>query len=179
MKIRWNRLLRQFHLWGTLVISIPIIIVITTGILQQLKSENGWLPPTVKGEGKEPHLSFDEILEAAKQAPEAGIADWGDVSRLQVKNGKGVTKVQAKNGWEVQVDHQTGEILQVAYRWIQVVEDLHDGSFFGDKVKVWVYLPSAVILLITWITGLYMIILPYWAKWRSAKKKQRRAAVIA
>ncbi len=166
MQIRWNRLLRQFHLWGTLVISIPIIIVITTGILQQVKNENGWLPPTIKGEGQEPYLSFDEILEAAKQAPEAGIADWGDVSRLQVKNGQGVTKVRAKNGWEVQVDHQTGEILQVAYRWIQVVEDLHDGSFFGNKVKSWVFLPSAVILLITWISGIYMIILLYWKKWK-------------
>ena len=176
MKIGWNKILREFHFWGSLVIFIPVVIVIATGILLQVKLEGGWLPPTVSGKGEEPRMTFADILESAKQAPKAGIEGWEDVDRLLVLPDKGVTKVRAENNWEVQVDHQTGEILHVGYRWVSIIEDLHDGSWFDSKAKLWIFLPSAIILLVLWISGIYMIILPYWSKWRSARKRRHKAA---
>ena len=42
----------------------------------------------------------DEILERAKQVPEAEIAGWEDVDRLDVRPARGIVKVRAQNRWE-------------------------------------------------------------------------------
>ena len=80
-------------------------------------------------------------------------------------------KIRAKNRWEIQLDTNTGAILQVAYRRSDLIESLHDGTFFHDKVKLWVLLPNAVVLLGMWLTGIYLFVLPY-----SARRKRRRKA---
>lgn len=78
-----------------------------------------------------PTLSFAEVLEIAKSAPEAEILSWDDIDRLDVRPDKGMLKVRSKNRWEVQVDTATGEILQVAFRRSDLIESLHDGSFLA------------------------------------------------
>ena len=82
-------------------------------------------------------------------------------------------KVQSKNSWEVQIATTTGEILQVAYRRSDFIEDLHDGSYFFGAAKIWIYLPVAILLLGLWCTGLFLFILPYWVKWRRALRARR------
>jgi hypothetical protein len=69
----------------------------------------------------------------------------------------------------VQVDLQTGEVLQVAYRRSDLIESLHDGSWFHDRAKLWVFLPVAVVVLGLWGTGIYLFFLPY------AVRRSRRA----
>jgi hypothetical protein len=102
---------------------------------------------------------------------EAKIQSWNDVDRLDVRVEKGVVKVRGKNRWEVQVDTHTGEVLHVAYRRSDLIESIHDGSWFHEKVKLWIFLPSGIILLTLWITGLYMVILPYTVKWKRKRIK--------
>jgi hypothetical protein len=118
-------------------------------------------------------LSFDQILAAVAAVPEAEVTGWDDVDRLDVRPAKGMVKVRCRNRWEVQVDASTGAILQTEYRRSDLIESLHDGSFFGDPMKLWVFLPSAIILAVLWLTGMYLFVLPYWARW---KKKKRRLA---
>jgi len=82
-----------------------------------MKKELDWVqPPTMKGEGSEPALCFDRILNIAREVPKAGIREWQDIDRLDVRPGKGVVKVRAKNRWEIQIDTTNGEVLQVAVR---------------------------------------------------------------
>ncbi|SVB98753.1 uncharacterized protein METZ01_LOCUS251607, partial [marine metagenome] len=46
-EFNWNKWTRKTHYWGAFVIILPISIVITTGILLQLKKEINWIqPPT-------------------------------------------------------------------------------------------------------------------------------------
>ena len=78
--------------------------------------------------------------------------------------------MRGKNRWEVQIDTETKQVLQVAYRRSDLIEQLHDGSWFNEKVKLYIFLPSGIILFILWITGLYMFILPYTIKLRKKKK---------
>ena len=166
MAINWRIWMRKSHRWGAIAIALPFLVVIVTGILLQLKKEWTWVqPPASKGVGKRPEISFDAILAAAKKAPDAGIASWDDVDRLDVRPTRGYVKVQAKNNWEVHVDLKTSEILQVAYRRSDWLESLHDGSWFHDQVKLWIFLPSALVVLGLWITGVYLFILPYAVKW--------------
>jgi hypothetical protein len=56
----------------------------------------------------------------------------------------------------VQVDTHTAEVLFVAQRRSDVIESIHDGSFFADWVKLWVFLPAGVGLFVLWISGIYL-----------------------
>jgi hypothetical protein len=101
-----------------------------------------------------------------KGAPEVGVKSWDDIERLDIRPRDGIVKVQCKNRYEVQVDFQTAEVLQVAYRRSDLIESLHDGSWFGDAAKLYVFLPVAAVVLVLWLTGVYLFVLPYAVKWR-------------
>lgn len=176
MKISWKRLSRKTHYWGALICAVPLLIVIITGIILLLKKQSDWIqPPTATGSAGELHITFEEILTKAKQTPELEVASWEDIDRLDVRPGKGIIKVRSNNRWEMQLDSGTGEILQVAYRRSELIESLHDGSWFHDSVKLWIYLPCAIILLVLWITGIYLFLIPFINK----KKKRLRAQAKA
>ena len=173
MAVNWRVWMRKGHRWGAIAVALPFLLVILTGILLQLKKDWSWVqPPTARGTGKEPAVSFPEILAAARSVPEAGVQTWDDIDRLDVRPDRGLVKVQAKSGWEVQVDAYDGRVLQTAYRRSDVIENLHDGSWFHDRAKVWVFLPAAVIVLGLWVSGMYLFFLPILVRWR-----KRRAAM--
>jgi uncharacterized iron-regulated membrane protein len=166
MTINWRVWMRKGHRWGAILVALPFLLVIVTGLLLQVKKEWPWVqPPSQRGKGKVPTISLEAILEAAKSRPEAGVQSWSDIDRLDVQPRRGIVKVRARSGWEVQVDLQTAEVLQVAYRRSDLIESLHDGSWFGDGVKLWVFLPAAVVVLGLWVTGIYLFFLPWAVKW--------------
>lgn len=158
-KIRWHFWNRRIHYWLSAVCALPVLLVIITGIVLLLKKQSTWIQPkSMRGQGSVPTIQFDHILLASQGVDVASIRSWGDIDRLDVRPKKGIIKVQAKNRWEIQLDHQTGDVLQVAYRRSDLIESLHDGKFFSDTVSLWIFLPSGIILLSLWITGIYMFI---------------------
>ncbi|MFH1725675.1 MAG: PepSY-associated TM helix domain-containing protein [Elusimicrobiota bacterium] len=162
---------RKIHRWVAIGFSAPILIILVSGILLQLKKHVDWIqPPSRRGAGTVPRVGFDAILEAARTVPAARIEGWEDIDRLDVRPGRGIVKVQAKTGWEVQIDTENGEVLQAAYRRSDVIEDIHDGSFFHDKVKMGLFMTSGIVLLLLWITGIYLFVLPHQAKRRARKR---------
>ena len=166
MAINWRIWNRKCHRWGAILIALPFLLVLVTGILLQLKKEWSWVqPPSMRGQAKTPTVSLDALLAAARSQPEVGVQGWDDVDRLDIQPSRGVAKVQARSRWEVQVDLNTGEVLQVAYRRSDLIESLHDGSWFHDGVKLWVFLPVAVVVLGLWVTGIYLFFLPYAVRW--------------
>lgn len=174
MPIHWNRLNRKTHYWGAIICAVPVLIIILTGILLLLKKNFDWIqPPTQKGTSEIPMLSYEDLLNRAKSVSEAGIASWDDIDRLDVRPGKGLIKVVAKNRWEIQLDQGTGEVLHVAYRRSDLIETLHDGTFFHEKAKLWIFLPSAVTLLVLWITGIWLFVVPLLAKARRRTKAEQ------
>ncbi len=175
MAIKWNRLNRKIHYWGAIICALPILVVLISGILLLVKKEFSWIQPaTVKTESRQTNVSFEQILAVAKTIEKANISGWDDIIRLDVRPSKGVIKVQAENQWEIQLDYKTAEILQVAYRRSDFIETLHDGSFFHDYAKLGLFLPAAIILLVLWITGIYLFLLPYLARNKSAKKQRTK-----
>jgi uncharacterized iron-regulated membrane protein len=162
---------RKLHRWGAILTAIPMLIVIVSGLFLQLKKEFDWIqPPTAKVSEIGLSLSFEQILASAKTATEAGFTSWDDIDRLDVRPGKGIIKVRGKNRWEVQLDAQTGAVMQTAYRRSDFFEQLHDGSWFHDKAKLWLFLPAAIILLGLWFTGIYLWFLPH-----LVRRRKRRA----
>jgi uncharacterized iron-regulated membrane protein len=175
--MKFSRLNRLVHRWGSVLIAVPLAVVIVTGVILQLKKELAWIqPPTHHGSADSPTIRFDEILAAVQRVAEANVHGWEDIDRLDVRPGKGMLKVRCRNQWEVQLDAVTGQVLQVAYRRSDLIESIHDGSFFGDPMKLWVFLPSAIVLGVLWCTGIYLFALPYWAKWTRRSTKRRSQA---
>lgn len=167
----FNKTNRKIHKWGSILVALPILIVIISGILLLVRKEFDYLqPPSQKGQSATPSIAFEQILAQVKTVKEAEIQSWEDIDRLDVRPSKGITKVRAKSQWEVQIDNETGEILQVAYRRSDFLESLHDGTFFFENAHLWLMLPSGVILFVLWLTGMYLFIQPYVKK---AKKKRK------
>lgn len=153
---------RKVHRWAAVITALPVIIVIASGLVLQVKKNFSWIqPPTKHGVSQELILSFDEILAVVKKLPKVNLQSWEDINRLDVRPGKGIVKVRGNNDMEVQLDSKTGEVLQVAVRRSDLIESIHDGSFFHSSFKLWIFLPSALLLAGIWATGLYLFLLPY------------------
>ena len=113
-------------------------------------------------------IKFSDILSISQGVFEAQIKDWSDIDRLDVRPEKGIVKVRAKNRWEIQIDLERGTVLKTAYRRSDIIEQLHDGSWFHEVVKSWIFFPSGIVVLILWLSGMYLFFVPILAK-RSRK----------
>lgn len=175
-KIFW----RKVHYWISITTALPLFVILCTGLLLQIKKDVHWIQPREhRGSGPVPALSFEQILAVCAASPEAGIHQWGDVQRLDFRPDKGLLKVVSRGGWEVQIDSATGRMLQTARRRSDWIESLHDGSWFGNVAKQWVFLPSGALLLVLWATGLYLFLLPQLSRRRAVRRPEQGAGGIA
>jgi uncharacterized iron-regulated membrane protein len=171
--MRLSILSRKLHRWGAIAIGLPVLSVIGSGILLQVKKQVPWVQPhEERTEHSTPSVDWGLMLAAARGVPEAGVTGWDDIDRVDVRPGKGILKVVTKSRWEVQMALATGEVLQVAYRRSDLIESLHDGSFYGDRTKLAIFLPSGLVLFGLWLTGLYLWLLPYLTKRKRAKLQE-------
>lgn len=164
------------HRWGAIIFFIPLALVVGSGLLLQVKKQVPWVqPPTKKGAAPAaiPTLTWPQVLAAVQSIPEAQINQWADIDRLDIRVDRGIAKVLSHNRWEVQVDLTTGEVLHSAYRRSDLIESLHDGTFFGDWAKLGLFLPNGIALALLLLTGMYLWYLPI----RSRLRKKARAAV--
>lgn len=163
---------RKAHRWGAIAVALPFFVVIVSGIFLQLKKEWSWVQPTEhRGAGTAPSLSFDSLLVIAKTVPEAGIRGWDDVDRLDVRPGKGIVKITSLSRWELQVDSESGAVLHSAYRRSDWLESLHDGSWFHPIAKLGIFLPSGIVVLLLWLTGIYL-----WLVHHQTRRQRARMA---
>lgn len=170
-----QRFWRLIHYWGSLLILIPFGVVVTTGLLLMLKKDLAWIqPPTQTGAvaGVAPSRSLGELFETASGIPELELNDWTDLKRVDVKVDRGVVMFVAINNWEVQIDIETNEVLDIAYRRSDIIESLHDGSFFSPEVKRFIFLPSGIVLLTLWMTGTYLFILPQAMRFQKRRRSR-------
>lgn len=156
---KWNR---KVHRWGAVIAALPLLVILASGVVLQLKTESAWIqPPTQQGTGTELLLPWDQVLEVTKGVPEARVESWADIDRLDVRPSKGMLKVRCKNRWEVQIDTSSGKVLSSTLRRSDWIESIHDGSWFHDSFKLWVFLPTGLILCGLWVTGVYLWLLPH------------------
>lgn len=164
-----NKLSRRVHYWASFAAALPILVILGSGILLQLKKQVEWVQPAeIRGTGTVPVIGFPELIAAMQTDAALGVTGWGDVSRIDVRADRGLAKVTLKTGWEAQIDLGTGKLLKTAVRRSDFIESLHDGSYFaGDWTKLGLFLPAGLVLLVLWLTGLWM----FWVTWNA---KQRR-----
>lgn len=173
--MRFNVANRRVHYWLALALLLPGLLVVCTGLLLQVKKQLAWVqPPEQRGTAGDPAIPLDVMLRAAATVPGAGVSSWDDIQRIDVRPSRGLAKVWTATGYEVQVDLRSGAVLQSAYRRSDVIESLHDGSFFGDAAKLGLFLPAGLVLLSLYLTGTWMLVQPWAARRRVAARRAQR-----
>lgn len=166
--MKLNRLLRKLHFWGALLIAVPLLVVIVSGLFLQVKKEVEWIQPSsVRGSGLTEELTLNQLYLSASQVKLLEINAWQDIDRIDIRPDKKIAKVRSQNGYEAQLDLASGEVLKVAKRRSDIIEQLHDGSWFHPGAKLWLFLPVAIGLLLLWISGAYMLFVTLRNKRRS------------
>ncbi|MEO7275829.1 MAG: PepSY domain-containing protein [Vicinamibacterales bacterium] len=170
----FNVLNRKVHYWASLIIAIPMLVMIASGLVLQTKKHWSWVPPVEhRGTGTVPALDMQGILTSLQAVPEMNVEGWHHVNRLDVRPARGVVKAWLMNGYEVQVDLGTGRVLHTAYRRSDFFEAIHDASYFGgDWTEMGLFLPTGLTILLLWLTGLWMWWVPFIAKARRGARKR-------
>ncbi|MBO6848784.1 MAG: PepSY domain-containing protein [Maricaulis sp.] len=175
MKI--GKLLRDIHHWASPIAMLPLGIMIVAGLFLMLKKDVDWIqPPTQRSaiavDGA-PDTTLAELYEAAAAIPELEIGDWSEFDRIDIRSDRGIAKFIAPNRWEAQIDLVSLEVLSLEYRRSDLFEQIHDGSFFADWVKTFIFLPVGVILLVLWGTGIWLFFEPYYKRWQRSRRRRR------
>lgn len=170
--MKLNVLNRKIHYWVAGIIALPLFVIAGTGTVLQLKKHSEWVQPAeIRGSTKTPTVELSGILEALKQHPDLEVDHWGHVKRIDVRPDRGIAKAWLHTDYEAQVDLGTAKVLKVAYRRSDWIESIHDGSIFGDGVKLYVFFPAAISLVLLWIGGLWMFAWPFLNRRRVRKAK--------
>jgi uncharacterized iron-regulated membrane protein len=163
---------RHWHRWVSLLIAIPLLLTVATGVLLMTRGFNTWMQP-VYPESSSPELkvTFEQILAAAQSVPEAKIHSWNDISQIDIRPGKGQIRVRGKfDHWEVSVDSATGAMLQAGKRRVSFFTALHEGAYFGSFVRYGIFFPSAFGTLFLIVSGLFMFFQPFLRKYRQNRR---------
>jgi uncharacterized iron-regulated membrane protein len=146
---------RKYHRVVALIIVLPFAVVLITGIILQLRQQFEVIQPkAVKMErlADRPLLSLERILEVARIKQEL-------VDQIVYRPEKFHLAVRFKNGHEMQIHPQTGEVLKSAHRYTNILIDIHQGSLMGSWSQYLIFLPAAFGALFLTISGL--IIYPW------------------
>ena len=86
-----QRVFRRLHYWGAALAGLPVIVILATGILLQLKKQLSWVQPSeMRGTRGAPAVSFDQLLTLARSVPAAGVRTWEDIPRIEGRPQKGL-----------------------------------------------------------------------------------------
>ena len=111
----------------------------------QLKKQSNWIQPNVEVTSLSKPVILQSYLDAVSNVKEANISSWDDIERIDIRPNKGIAKIKSKNNWEIQIDLETSEIYSSNYRRSDIIESIHDGSFFSEIVKFGWFLASGTV----------------------------------
>lgn len=168
------RFSRSLHKWVGIFSCLFMIVVASTGLLLAWKKKADWLqPPAQKGsklESPEQVASLADISEAVFSAGIPELQSIKDVDRFELHTSKGIFKVTSKEGYhEVQVDASTARVLSRAKRNDQLVENIHDLTFFNPLLRETLLPLVALSLIVLGVTGLVLFSTPVFRRWQFKK----------
>jgi uncharacterized iron-regulated membrane protein len=167
---------RSLHRWIGFLASLFLAVISVTGFFLAMKDRFAFMRPPVQDAAKlervEEILPVSQVLSIAFGAGHAELSEVGEVDRVDYRPGDNVFKVVSKDGYrEVQVDGTQGSIVSDAFRNDQMMEDIHDMSFFADLAHGYLLPTVAIGLLLLSLSGIVIFITPIVRRWRFRHKK--------
>jgi len=168
--------LRAGHRWIGLIATLFLFIIAVTGFLLATKGSLPWVrPPEAKGAeitAVEEVIGLSAVVSIAIAVGNPEIASFDAIGRIDYRPSRNVFKVLSKNlRHEIQVCGKTGKVLQVAYRSDQLVEDIHDLSFFAAWLHTYWLPVVAALLAVLAISGTCIFFVPVLRKRAHARKR--------
>ncbi|MEN8127300.1 MAG: PepSY domain-containing protein [Planctomycetota bacterium] len=160
----YYKFFRVTHKWLGIIFAIAFLNIAVTGFLLLEKKNLTWIQPETKqggGNNTAPFITNPRLFQAVFAQNHNDFQTLDDIDRVDFRPHKRIFKVRSKkNHAEMQVDATTGDILSVAKRRSDLIESLHDGSFFGGLVyRLMMPMVAAAMLYLT-LTGLYLWLAP-------------------
>jgi uncharacterized iron-regulated membrane protein len=168
---------RSLHRWIGFVACLFLAVISVTGFFLAMKDRFAFMRPPVQEaaslERAEDILPVAEVLRIAFAAGHPELSEVSEVDRVDYRPGDNVFKVVSKDGYrEVQVDGTKGKIVSDAYRNDQLMEDIHDMSFFADVAHGYLLPAVAVCLCLLSITGVIIFLTPIVRRWKFKHKRK-------
>ena len=174
MQVTILRIARKIHrTMGAFLFLFFFIVAITGLMLGWKKNSNGWiLPATSKGisTNLDSWKTTKELLKIADSVliTKVDKSLSTKLDRIDIRKDKGIVKfVYTENYWEIQLDGQSGDVLQINQRRSDFIEDIHDGSFLdyyfktdGEPFKLIYTSIMGVALFFFTLTGFWLWIGP-------------------
>ena len=165
--------IRIVHYWTTIAVILTGGLIAVTGTLLVLKKDFDWLQAPMERASAQglSDVKVSALVDAAGRS--AGRPLRGeDIDRIDVRPSDGIAKVITNDHEEFQVDIFNLEVLSTSYRTADVIETIHDGSFFGKSAKYFAILPAGIALMILWITGLVLFSITLKGKFKARRKRR-------
>ncbi len=183
MRMKVYKFFWDTHKWTGLFAGLILLMIAVTGFLLIVKKDYDWIqPPTQRGsEGQlAEFITIEHLVDAvlAENHPDFQSAD--DIDRVDFRLSKRVHKVHSKHHHaEIQVDAVTGKVLSTDWRPSDLIESIHDGSFFAEWVHDYLMPVVAVALAFLVGSGVYLWLIPTLRKRRNKKKVAAKRAAAA
>ncbi|MBG85035.1 MAG: hypothetical protein CMJ40_10895 [Phycisphaerae bacterium] len=162
------------HKWTGIVIAILLVMSSVTGFLLLIKKDFDWIqPPTATAtEGTIDDFAPIQTVVAtiiAQDHPDFQTPD--DIDRIDTRPEKRLHKIRSRHHYtEYQVDAITAQIVSGPDRRMSdLLESIHDGSFFADWFHDWIMpiVPISILLLV--FSGFWLWLQP---KFRRARRRR-------
>lgn len=162
--MRLFRFFWQAHKWAGIVLALWLTLIAVTGLLLLFKKQSAWIqPPTqrdVPGEVTD-FISQAELLAIVLAQEHPAFGSLADIDRIDLRPGRRVYKVVSRHGYaEIQVGAVSGAVLSVDVRRSDLLEQLHDGSYFGGVVHGWVMPVVAAGTVLLVVSGVWVWVAP-------------------
>lgn len=162
---------RKWHKWVSIIVLIPFMITIITGVALLFRGNINWLSPQFPETSGSLQVSFEQILKASQSVPEMQINSWADVNRIQINPEKGSIVVRGKNNYQIQIDGGSGEVNGAGPLRTPLFVSLHEGTFWtGKSGRFIIGLPMALAVLFLSVSGLVLFFQPSFMRKALQKK---------
>jgi len=154
------RTTRKIHRWLGASLFILFLVVSVSGVFLGWKKDSGGyiLPKTQRGTTTDlsKWLTTYSLQKIAKQTILDSINPniSTQIARIDARPEKGIVKFLFEDHfWEIQLDGATGDVLSIAKRRSDWIENVHDGSILDDALGT----KGVIKLIYTSVMGLALL----------------------
>ena len=168
------------HKWTGIVLAVVILNLAGTGFLLLMKKDYDWIQPhtrTGADGGLESFITIQELFEVVLAQGHEDFQSLADIDRVDFRPGERIYKVRSRTHHaEIQVDAVTGEVLSVDWRPSDLIERIHDGSFYAEWLHDW-FMPLVAVSLVFMVgSGLFIWLWPIYNKRRRRRERELKMA---